>query len=208
VAILVAGAYIVGGIININSLMTPWYFLLVILTAAAPFWSLLISGQAAIWLLKNHETKFTVYRGFGLAVWLAVYMAAWRFDILKMFALYAALPPQPPPDCYIATAAANGHPRFVRSRSVRRVDGKSMRVNKQLQILKCAELVLMAIYPQVHKLLRNIYDVVGKSLARKIQNPFMADMAYLLLKPCEWLAGMILKLVIPEIDLIASKMYK
>jgi len=207
-AILLAAAYIVAGIINISYLMAPWGILLVVLVAAAPFWSLLLSGQAALWLLKNHETKFTLLRGFSIVAWMAVYAAAWRFDILKMYELYATLPPQPPPDCYIATAAANGHPRFVGSRRVQRVDAKLMQVNKQLQLLKCAELALLATSPRVHKFLRKIYDVIGKSLARKIQNPFVADIAYLLLKPWEWLAGAILIFIVPEIDALASEMYK
>ena len=83
-----------------------------------------------------------------------------------------------------------------------------MQVNKQLQLLKCAELTLSASNPCLHKVLRKIYDVIGKYLARKIQNPFVADIAYLLLKPCEWLAGFVLRLILPEIDLISSEMYK
>ena len=90
-------------------------FILVALTMAAPFWSLLLAVQASIWLIKNFETKVTLPRGLGLTAWAAAYIAAWRFDILKMYELYAALPPTPPPDCYIASAAARGHPRFVRS---------------------------------------------------------------------------------------------
>jgi len=183
------------------------FWILVVLVMAGPFWSLLLALQAAVWLFKNYETKFTFYRGLGLAVWFGAYMAAWRFDILKMFELYAALPPQPPPDCYIATAAAQGHPQFVRSHMVHRVDGKSIKVNGQLQVLKCAELALLAINPRLHTVLRRIYDAVGKSLARKIQNPFMADIAYLVLKPGEWLARSILKILIPNVDLIAKEIY-
>lgn len=183
------------------------FWILVGLVMAGPFWSLLLALQAAVWLFKNYETKFTLYRGLGLAAWLGTYIAAWRFDILKMFELYAALPPQPPPDCYIATAAAQGHPQFVRSQTVRHSDGRSMQVNRQLQVLKCAELALLAISPRLHTVLRRIYDVVGKTLARKIQNPFMADIAYLALKPSEWLARSILKMLIPNIDLIAKEIY-
>jgi hypothetical protein len=124
-----------------------------------------------------------------------------------MYELYAALPAQPPPDCYIATAAARGHPRFVHSQVVIFTEGKSMRVNRQLQILKCAELALLAVNPRLHKLLRQIYDVVGKALARKIQNPFLADMAYLLCKPWEWCAVLVLKRITPDFELIARSMY-
>ncbi|MFT3891411.1 MAG: hypothetical protein QM730_07230 [Anaerolineales bacterium] len=148
----------------------------------------------------------TPIHGMGLTVWFATYAIGWRYDILKMFELYAALPKQPP-DCYIATAAAQGHPRIVGSHSVQRVDGLSMPVNGQLQRLKCAELALMAISPWLHKVLRRIYDVVGKSLARRMTNPFIADVAYLLLKPVEWFAMFILKKIVPEIETVSKRVY-
>jgi hypothetical protein len=198
VALLVVTVLTSGG--------TP-FLAMIILTMAAPFWSLLLALRAARWLYKNYETKFTLPRGLGLTAWLAAYAIAWRFDILKMYELYAALPPQPPPDCYIATAAARGHPQFVHSKTVQRSDGKAIQVNGQLQILKCADLALMAVNPHTHKVLRKIYDVIGKALAHKIQNPFMADIAYLLLSPFEWLARLILKMIIPDIDSISRKIY-
>jgi len=76
-----------------------------------------------------------------------------------------------------------------------------------LQLLKCAELALLAICPLWHKPLRSAYDGIGKSLARRIQNPLLADLAYLCLKPSELLAGIILKRIVPEIHAIASKIY-
>ena len=178
-----------------------------VLTIAAPFWSFLLALNTARWLFKNYETRLSLPQGLGLASWIAVYAAAWRFDILKMYELYAALPPQPPPDCYIATAAAKGHPQIVGSWLVRRGDGNTVRVNKQLQTLKCAELAFLAVRPRAHKRFRRVYDVVGKPLARRIHNPFLADAAYILLKPWDWLARWGLKMIIPEIDSISKKLY-
>jgi uncharacterized protein DUF6688 len=177
------------------------------LVIAAPFWSFLLALRTAIWLYKTHETGFTLQRGLGLTAWLAVYFGAWRYDILKMYELYAQLPKRPP-DCYIATAAAKGHPQFVGVRQIYTTNGTVMRVNQQLQILKCFELALLTVSPLVHKTFRSVYDVVGKALAQKIQNPFLADLAYLLLKPFEWLAKMVLKVFIPEIDSVASQIYR
>ena len=202
--LLTVGILLIGILISRSSLPILG---LVILTMAAPFWSFLLALRAAIWLYKNYETRLTLARGFGLTTWLAVYAAAWRFDILKMYELYAALPSQPPPNCYIATAAARGHSQFVGSRTVHRADGKSVQVNRQLQVLKCAELALLAIFPRWHKRLRKVYDRLGKPLARRIQNPYLADLAYLLLKPCEWLARLVLKMVFPNIDSISEKIY-
>jgi hypothetical protein len=96
-----------------SSPLFPLFFVLAGLTVAAPFWCFLMILRAAIWLRQKYEVKLTPSHRFGFAAWIAGYVAAWRFDILKMYELYAALPPQPPPDCYIATAAARGHPGFV-----------------------------------------------------------------------------------------------
>lgn len=190
-----------------RSPLLPLALVLAGMTVAAPFWCFLILLRAAIWLYKKYEFKLTFPRGLGLVTWIAGYVAAWRFDILKMYELYAALPPQPPPDCYIATAAAQGHPRIVGSWQIQRASGKAVQVNKQLQIFKCAELALMAVQPRLHRMLRTIYDVLGKSMAKRIRDPFAADVAYLLLKPWEWLARLLLKMMVPEVDSIAKNMY-
>jgi hypothetical protein len=158
-------------------------------------------------LLKHHESKFTILRGLGIFAWLAAYAYALRFNILKMYELYAALPPQPP-DCYIATAAAKGHPGIVGSQSVQLENGKSMRVNRQLQRLKAAEIAIMAVTPTGHRWMRFVYDVLGKKLAAHIQNPLLADVAFLLLIPVEWISFFVLKLFIPEIQTISDRMYR
>jgi hypothetical protein len=183
------------------------FVVLIGLTMAAPFWSFLLALRASTWLIKNYETRFNLTHGLGLAAWLAAYVAAWRYNILKMYELYAALPPTPPPDCYIATAAARGHPGLVRSWTVRRADGSTMQVNAQLQRLKCAELALLAVAPRVHRGVRRIYDRAGQDLAQCIQGPYLADLAYLFLIPWEELAQWVLKLLIPEIDSISRKIY-
>jgi len=202
--VLVLVGIVIGAFWNWENV---FYIILMGLIIASPFWSFLIALRAAIWLFKNNETKFTLPHGLGVVAWLSGYVAAWQFDILKMYELYAALPPQPPANCYIATAAARGHPRFVRSWIVVREDGFSLHVNSQLQILKCAELALMAINPRVHRAGRRIYDVIGKLLAQGIQNQYLADLAYLLLKPWEQLARFVLKRFIPDLDSIAGSFY-
>ena len=190
----------------VYQLTTPILFLIGFIVASAPFWSLLIMGMTSFRLLKYYETRFTLLRGFGILAWLGGFAAAWSIAILRMFQLYAALPTVPP-NCYIATAAANGHARFVGSREVTLADGTQMRVNAQLHRLKCAELALKAIAPRLHAMLRKMYDTLGKPLARRMINPFVADAAYLLLKPCEWLAIFALRWFVPEINILARKMY-
>lgn len=196
---------ILAAILGYNG-ASPIFFLAVFIPMSAPFWCFFIALQAARWLWKYHESKLTLAHGFGLFAWISAYVFALRFNIVKMYELYTALPTQPP-NCYIATAAANGHPAFVRSHEVQLQNGQSMRVNKQLQILKCTELALLAASPRLHKIFRAAYDVTGKSLARRIQNPFLSDMAYLALKPFEWIAVLMLSLVTPAWKNFVSRIY-
>jgi hypothetical protein len=196
-----------ASMIALDSPLLPFFFLTYFLGIAAPFWAFLIAGQVMLWLLKKYEVKFTIFRGLGLLVWLASYVYALRFNILKMYELYAALPPQPP-DCYIATAAARGHPSIVCSSVVELKSGKHLQINQQLQRLKCFELALMVLSPSLHGLVRRVYDVVGKRLAARIRNPYLADIAYLFLVPVEWISFLTLKLFIPRIESISKKIYR
>ena len=188
-------------------MLLGFFYVLAIFGIAAPFWSFLLALQTTRWLLKYYETSFSFTKGFGIFAWFSAYAFALRFNILKMFELYNALPTSPP-DCYIATAAAKGHPRFVGSQEVRLANGKSMRVNRQLQRLKALEIALMGVSAPSHRMMRRIYDVLGKWLAMRIQNPLLADMAYLILVPIELLSFFVLKWIVPEIQTLSERLYR
>lgn len=185
---------------------TPLMLVLGSAVASAPFWVLLSMSTTSYRLLRYYETRFTLLRGLGVLAWLGGFAASWSLAIMRMLQLYSELPPQPP-DCYIATAAANGHPHFVGSREVTLANGAHLRVNAQLQRLKCAELALKATVPGLHKTLRFMYDAVGRPLARRMTNPFVADAAYLLLKPVELVAFYTLRKFVPEINILIGKLY-
>ncbi len=203
--------YILFAVISSGSfspyiLVNPFYFLLGFLVGSAPFWVLLIMSTTSYRLMRYYETRFTLLRGLGILAWLGGFAASWSLAIMRMLQLYSELPPQPP-DCYIATAAANGHPRFVGSHEVTLSNGAHMRVNAQLQRLKCAELALKATLPGLHKILRIMYDKAGYPLARRMTNPFVADAAYLLLKPAELVAFYTLRKLVPEINILIRRLY-
>jgi len=199
-------AYIVIAYFIREDALLPITLVLLGMIASGPFWCFLIATQASVWLLQYHESNFTLPRGLGVISWVAAYIAAWRYDILKMYEMYAALPPVPP-NCYIATAAAHGHPAFVGSRTIRLASGRSMQANRQLQVFKCAELALMAVTPQMHKMLRKTYDTLGKPLAKRIRLPLLADAAYISLKPFEWTASLALRLIIGEVNFLSHSVY-
>lgn len=180
------------------------------LLSVGPIASFIVSLWVAVKLIKRYGFVPRPVRRWWIGVfgWALAYAAAWRAAVVKVLELYAELPPNPPqPDCYIATAAARGHPALVKSRPVRLPGEGSMRVNPQLRYLKCGELALMALAPRVHRALRAVYDRFGPSLAGKMTHPLLADLAYLSLKPFEWGVRAWLGMLVPNIQEMAERVY-
>ncbi len=180
---------------------------LVALVSASPFLCFWLMQMTARRLFRVYELPLALdwVRATGIGTWLTVYTAAWAFSIYRMFQLYAALP-KSPPDCYIATAAARGHPAVVGSHPVHMKNGTLM-VNRQLQTLKLAELTLMALTPGFHRPLRRFYDIIGRPLAHRLTHPLLADLAYLLLKPAEFISRAILRILLPNFDEYIARLY-
>lgn len=207
VSLVFGGIVFLAGSIVWENPLAPLFFLVVLSGIAAPFWSFLIALQAARWLWKYYEANSSLVRGVGFVAWLSACGFALRYNILKMFELYNALPVNPP-DCYIATAAANGHSQLVGSQVVTLVNGKTMRVNRQLQRLKAVEIAWMGASASSHGMMRRVYDVVGKRLAKHIQNPILADAAFFFLLPIEWISFFVLQWIVPEIQILSERLYR
>lgn len=161
-------------------LMTPGIVLLVV----APALTLASYLAVARVLMVNAR----VTRGAWLWIpWIAGYSAAWWASIECAMAQYAKLPKVAPSGCYVVTAAAGGHPRFVKSERLLASDGTVVMINRQLLSLKFAELFMAAACPNIHRQLRFAYDRVGPPIARCISaHPIFCDLAYCSLKPFEW----------------------
>jgi hypothetical protein len=202
---------IVAIVIAVTSLFSygaPLTLIVMLLLAGAPFWCLDIAVMVSFRLLRDYELQGrpSLWHIVGPLTWLGALGTAWRFAVVRMWEVYATLPPQPP-ECYVATAAANGHPRVVRSWPATARDGRTFRVNRQLQRLKLAELALQATCPPGHRLLRRVYDALGPRLARRLHPPLLADAAYLLLKPAEWGTWVVLHAFFPQAVRLAGWFY-
>lgn len=132
--------------------------------------------------------------------WLGLYGAAWYFTWQAAVKFYAQLPVEPPGDCYIASAAAKGHRKWVKHEVVILPSGKPFLLNRQLQVLKTAELGIKALYPKGHRAMRMIYDRCGPFLVHNwvCRSKWHADLAYLFLKPVEWAANALIRFLFPE----------
>ena len=136
--------------------------------------------------------RFTILQLMAAMSWLAAFLAACRWAVILSLEQYSKLPLDPPNNCYIATAAARGHTRFVRAREIRSQRGVRWRINRQLTVLKAAELALRTLAPRLHAQIRASYDRLGPIIARRIGHPLLADLAYLALKPFEWSSHLLL----------------
>jgi hypothetical protein len=139
--------------------------------------------------------------------WLAAYAVAWRGCITLVLLEYTKLPTSRP-GCYIATAAARGHPLVVQSTTIRLCDGSAAFVNDQLRTMKCAELILQTTLPGLHRLCRRVYDRLGTALAARIRHPLLADLAYLSLKPIEWACASFIHMIVPDAGRVIAQLYR
>jgi hypothetical protein len=176
---------------------------------SAPTWAAAVYAYQSVRLLtlKGSRLQIKLWQFLAVFFWIAAYLAAWRAAILLALEAYAQLPVEPPDDCYIATAAARGHPRFVGSHEVACRDGSTRRVNLQLAYFKCGELVLRVVAPRFHRAIRRIYDAMGPLLSRLLLHKVAADITYLAFKPLEWTTRLFLRAAVGDLEPLARRMY-
>lgn len=173
-----------------------------------PFWCLCLYGWLSFHLFMRYEMQENelLLRIVGALGWSAGFGMAWRISYLKALEEYQKLP-EVAPDCYIATAATQGHLKIVHTRQTMLQNGKTFRFNPQLQRLKVVEVALKTAFPSVHLYLRKVYNSIGKPMAKRLNTPFRADIAYFLLKPFEWIFYGMLCLLMPKLKDETRKIY-
>ena len=126
----------------------------------------------------------------GWFTWLGAYGFTWKAALDLMMIEYSKLP-KTDPNCFVSSAAANGHPTLVGSfeldpTQTGKVTGK---VNRQMQRLKFLEFALATSLPSIHRLIRRFYNRFGPGVALVCQsNVWISDLTFLFLKPLEWIA--------------------
>ncbi|MCO6042381.1 hypothetical protein NG895_00535 [Aeoliella sp. ICT_H6.2] len=182
------------GVLLLFAVTLPWYgiYLVASIICAAPLaLSAYVWASAEVITANRQRWRISIAGILTIFVWLSVNFAAWRRAVLVAVEEYNRLPTEPPEPCFIITAAAQGHASLVGSRDV----GQSFRVTRQLQLLKALELLLHTTLPSFHRRLRRIYNRVGPAIARRIRFAWLADVVYLTLKPAEWFAWLVVRVV-------------
>ena len=166
------------------------------LILSAPMAFIIYFGMSIrILMLHLPARRFTLSQLMAWVTWLVAFAAALQKTIALSFAKYSLLPLEPlSDDCYVATAASKGYPAIVGSQRIPATNNQPVIVNQQLATFKAAELTLRAISPTAHRWFRSIYNRLGPRAAAKLRGPLIATVAYLFLKPAEWLCRIVLQI--------------
>ncbi|MEM8930369.1 MAG: DUF6688 family protein [Acidobacteriota bacterium] len=171
----------------------PVAFFFFVSLALGPIWS-----ARALWRLQRCLGPIGPIDRWSLAtivVAIAGYVVAWRLAVRDIVQAYDALPAQPP-DCFVATAAAQGPRRWVGGTLATTGTDGQRQITPQLQRIKLFELLWMTASPASHRGFRHVYDRLGPPVAATIRGPISAMLAWLVLKPAEWLAAASTRLVL------------
>ena len=156
---------------------------------------LLVPGYAAIWYgIRAAQLLRSRAAGDPTGFWaLAGSAPFWAGAWVWSHKIYQTLPDKPP-DCFVVTAALRGHGSLV-GPFVEVIHNEGLRpANRQLLTLWGFEAIWRQRAPRSHKIFRRIYNRTGPVLAKRITSPWLADAAYLMIKPVElaarlWISG-------------------
>jgi hypothetical protein len=157
---------------------------------------LLIPFYVSVWfLVRSIQLARRGGVSLGHALVAAISMSPfWIAAIIWSKRRYLELPDTQPSGCFVVTAASRGHPTVVGPLVLQHRRGAWRAANRQLRVLWAFEARWRRKAPASHRRFRGLYNRLGPRLAARIDRPWKADMAYLLLTPVEWLAGGTLRL--------------
>jgi hypothetical protein len=147
-----------------------------------PFYIAVWQGIRAAQCMRNHQ--------FGLCSYLLTVFSSipfWIGGLMWSRRIYESLPDKSP-DCFVVTAAARGHTSFVGPFIQIRHRGKLRRVNQQLATFWQFEALWHGCAPRSHTAFRRLYNRLGPIVAGRIRSPWVADAAWIIMKPVELLA--------------------
>jgi hypothetical protein len=188
--------WIVLGILlgSLVSLACLLHGLFVVRIGRDPVFMLLIPLYTAIWytfraieLIRKAEIAPLVY-----LKTLTISLPFWIGSVMLAKKEYLGLPNEPP-DCFVVSAAMNGHERIVRPFLVEDSSGRQRQVNRQLLRFRQFEMLWTTASPRTHGWFRRMYNAAGPVIAAQIRTAWVADLMYLLLKPAELAAWLLLR---------------
>ena len=148
-----------------------------------PFYVAIWYSARAVELIKGARLNLWTYL-ISLVCSLPFWLASWLWSR----SLYASLPDTAPSDCFIVTAAGQGHAALVGTYIEIERNGRKRLVNQQLITFWQFEDLWRNLAPRSHRIFRRGYNRVGPIIAAQIKSPWLADFIYFAIKPLELMA--------------------
>ncbi len=158
-------------------------------------WWLLVPLYVAVWhsTLSNRAMKMA---NVGIKPYVFTLLGSlpfWAISLIWSRSHYASLP-ENRSGCFVVTAAMGGHKVVVGPLSEIKWEGSIRLANQQIKTFWKFESVWISRSPVTHKMFRRFYNKVGPLVARHVKYQFAADIVYLMLKPFELAAALIVYL--------------
>jgi hypothetical protein len=145
-----------------------------------PFYVATWYSIRAIQLAQTAPLKFWNY------FWVtACSIPFWVLSWFWSLQIYKSLPDKAPDGCFIVTAAARGHGKFVGPFFEIKRNGRRIFANQQLFTLWQFENLWRSRSPRSHRNFRRIYNRFGPFIAAQIKSPWLADLVFIAIKPAE-----------------------
>lgn len=157
------------------------------------FWELFFTIYVSAWYTFRtvQLLRSTKLRPFTHLIGVLCSVPFWIYSVILSKQEYLKLPDEPP-DCFVVTAASRGHASIVGPFIAITRRGRARRANGQLITLWQFEDLWRMSAPKSHRLFRRIYNVWGRRATALIRNRWAADIAYVLIKPAELLARLLI----------------
>ena len=157
-------------------------------------WWLLVPLYISVWylVLCVRAIRTSGLRPFAYLVTLAGTIPFWVMTVFLTKKHYMSLPDKPP-DCFVVTAALNGHERIVGPFLNLERFGVSRVANSQLATFWRFERFWALHSQRTHRVFRWFYNLLGPHIAARVNSPFSADLVYFFLKPFEAFAALVVR---------------
>ncbi len=148
---------------------------------------MLVPLYVAVWYALR-AIQLIKAAGFGFWTYFGALTGSLPFWLLSWFwsrSVFASLPDQAPSGCFVVTAAGRGHRKLVGPFWEVEHGGRMLLANRQLITLWKFENLWRKQSPHSHAVFRKVYNRVGPGVAGRIKSPWLADLAYVAIKPVE-----------------------
>lgn len=108
---------------------------------------------------------------------------------------------------YLCTVAVCGNPKIVKPLRLGKRHGNELVVNRQLLVANAFEELISDHAPEIHAVIRRLYDRFGYPLSKKINTPQKSNLVYRLMKPLEYFFIFCLYLCIEKPEEKIAKQY-